>query len=476
MSKLRLFIPITSKFAVRYIFRTGLLAHLSKFATPLILLAWDEPGLCQEAESLGCEVYQLPQMNLGSEYNRIRQKIDLWYLYRQLRSHTSKIKENQRERVLPLWGRLFRKARLTYDLLMASLPGAIQSEKILLQQEACFKASQTLLEQIRPDAGFCLTPYHWEEEVILRAAAMHHIPLCISILSFDNLTTRGWMSLIFDRYLVWNRYNQAELLRGYPEINPGQIKIVGPAQFDFYWDDQFFWTEEEWRRQLKLPTKRPVLLYAGGIGFHVPHEPEIVRQIDKAITHDEIPFKPIILLRLHPMDFRERWQSILTSSQNIICDEAFETDQIRSPNRDFKEIKKGIVSDIDVIRLGSTLRYSQAHINVCSTMSLDGAIFDRPQIGPAYDDTPGRKFDHIMREHYRKEHFLPIANSGGVDIVHSRGQMIQAIAEALVNPGKKSPQRKRMLEEVCTFVDGQCTQRVRDAVLNFLYPESTKGI
>lgn len=456
-------------------FRTGLLERITSFAIPLVLLAWDEPDLCQEAESLGCEVYQLPRMHLGDEYNRIRQKIDLWYLYRQLRTRTTKIKERQREQLLPLRSRLLRKTRLFRDMLMLSLPGAVNRmmhrEQMLLSQEDSFVAIQNLLRQIKPDAGFCLTPYHREEEIILRAAAMRHIPLCISILSFDNLTTRGWMSLIFDHYLVWNRYNQAELLRGYPDINPDRIKIVGPAQFDFYWNDQFFWTEEVWRQQLNLPKERPVLLYAGNIGFHVPHEPEIVRQIDEAITCGAIPFNPIILLRLHPMDSPERWRPLLACSQNIVYGEAFETDQSRAASQDFRIIKMGTVSETDVIKLSSTLRYSQVHINVCSTMSLEGAVFDRPQIGPAYDDTPGRKYDHLMREHYLKEHFAPIVNSGGVDIVYSRNQMIQTIAEALADPAKKSSQRRHMLKEVCSYIEGQCTQRVSDALYDFLCSE-----
>ena len=39
-------------------------------------------------------------------------------------------------------------------------------------------------------------------------------------------------------------------------------------------------------------------------------------------------------------------------------------------------------------KLASCLYHSKIDINIASTMAIDGAIFDRPQIAPAYDDSP----------------------------------------------------------------------------------------
>ena len=155
----------------------------------------------------------------------------------------------------------------------------------------------------------------------MRACSRRGIPLCTSILSFDNITTRGWMAVAFDRYLVWNRYNAEELRRAYPEIPPSKIELVGSPQFDFYRDPAYCWSEEEWRRQLSLPAGRPVILFGGGHFFCAPHEPVFLQHIDDAITANEIPGNPIILFRGHPVDNIERWMPVLNNAKNVVYDD-----------------------------------------------------------------------------------------------------------------------------------------------------------
>jgi hypothetical protein len=101
-------------------------------------------------------------------------------------------------------------------------------------------------------------------------------------------------------------------------------------------------------------------------------------------------------------------------------------------------------------------------------MSIDGAIFDRPQVGPAYDDSPGGKFDRIAREVYLQEHYLPITNSGGLEIVRNRAELIAAVRSGLENPGRSAEGRKKLIKELITFDEGRSTERVLAAVRSFL--------
>jgi hypothetical protein len=93
-------------------------------------------------------------------------------------------------------------------------------------------------------------------------------------------------------------------------------------------------------------------------------------------------------------------------------------------------------------------------------MTVDGSVFDRPQVGPAYDDRPGRRYDRTMRELYAHEHFLPITSSGGLDIAHDRQALIRAIASGLSRPALRSAGRRQLVREIITFTDGQSTERV----------------
>jgi CDP-glycerol glycerophosphotransferase (TagB/SpsB family) len=108
-------------------------------------------------------------------------------------------------------------------------------------------------------------------------------------------------------------------------------------------------------------------------------------------------------------------------------------------------------------------------------MAVDGAVFDRPQIGPAYDDTPGGKYEQTSRDLYIQEHYLPITQSGGLEIVHSRDELVRAIRSAIEDPGRLAEGRKRLVREICTFDDGRATERVAHAVRSFIEQHVAAG-
>ena len=130
------------------------------------------------------------------------------------------------------------------------------------------------------------------------------------------------------------------------------------------------------------------------------------------------------------------------------------------------------IRDADIERLVSSLCHSDVHVSVSSTMTIDGSIFDRPQIGPAYDDRRGGKFDRISYELYLREHYLPITNSRGLDLVKSRAAMIEAVNNALREPSRLAEGRRQLVREICTYADGKCTARVDDALQTFLGQKS----
>ena len=101
-------------------------------------------------------------------------------------------------------------------------------------------------------------------------------------------------------------------------------------------------------------------------------------------------------------------------------------------------------------------------------MTIDGAIFDKPQIGPAYDDQPWRKYNQIVKDLYKREHFIPIVDSGGLELAHSRDELIKLINTAFENPTRLSKERKKLVRGICTYNDGKCGARLEDAFIKFL--------
>lgn len=466
--KKRVLIPLTVQFSIRYLIRTGLLQKISEYSEPIIvLLGWDDNTLIHELESLGVCTIIGPDKKASPKYYRLLRQITYWHLQR-INTPTTSIDRRRYWKVEPF--SLVKVRKWIRDLIYTNLikippyvENLLKKQNELVWSDTNLSEFVSLVEKVHPDAVFCFTPYFLEEELLLRASKYLHIPIATAILSFDNLTTRGLFPVEFDAYFLWNKYNREELFRIYPETKGKTVKIVGAPQFDFYYDKSYLWPEEVWRKRLNLPVGRKVILFSSASSIIVPHEDQWLRQIDQAIEEGKIIENPVVLLRRHPNEPSERWKDLLKSTKNIVFDEPW------APGS--HKIGKTNIRREDIEKLMSTLWYSDVHINASSTMAVDGAILDKPQIGPAYDETG--KFNRESIEIYLREHYLPITNSGGLVIVKSREELIRAINEAFLFPEKYSQGRKKIVQEICTFMDGRCTDRVSEALREFLFQKES---
>ena len=461
MQKVRILIPLTIQFSVRYILRTGLLSRIKNYADPIIILGWEEPELKCELEQLGIEVHQNPGKQEGLHYSRTRKRIDLWH-FDHLGSPSTAI--DRRRNALDRSRKILIRNGLRdsyYRLSTANsllVKNAQDEEDKLLRTETNFQQHLKLIELIKPDAVLSITPYLFEEELLLRAANIFGSKIIASILSFDNITTRGWMPLIFDQYCLWNHFNKNELLRIYPDASKKPIHIVGAPQFDFYYDPTYIWNETDWRRNLGVPQNAPIILFGSTGKVVAPHEEQWVYDLDQAIEKKQIKDDPIILMRSHPVDPASRWEPLRKITRHVVYEVPWKLGKkIPAQTNIMRE---------DIEKLTSTLKYSAVHINASSTMTVDGAIFDRPQIGPAYD--PDKKYDRSARELYLREHYLPITNSGGLEIAYNKFDLAEMVNQSLEEPDLLHEGRKKIISEICTYDDGRSTERVANAIFDFV--------
>lgn len=432
-----------------------------EYAQPVIVLAWEDQALQEELADYGIETYLLPQKKIGIHYARVLAQLKQWHL-RCINTPTTII-DQRRNRLLntsKFRTRIFLRDTLFQwvTIFPPYVRYLLNKQKKMVWQDTNLKEYFDLIEKIKPDFVFCLTPYFIEEEFLLRAAQELKIPLCTAILSFDNLTTRSYIPVQFEKYLLWNKYNEKELRRIYPESANKSVEIVGAPQFDFYYDSSYIWEEEKWRSKLRLPSARPVILFGSASAIIAPQEEQWLIDLDAAIERGEIINNPIILLRRHPNESIDRWQQVRQNTRNIFFDEPWQAG--------VEVIGKTNITREDIEKLVSTLYHSAVHINASSTMTIDGSIFDKPQIGPAYDSR--KKYHQIAYEIYLREHYLPIMKTGGLEITLSRKELMQTVNNAFREPNRLSENRKRISQEICTYSDGMSTERVNQALRSFI--------
>jgi hypothetical protein len=465
-NKPKLLIPVSINFSVRYLFRTGLAEQIQEFAHPIFFFTWNEPVLLDELKERGFECLVVPECNYDAEYLKVRMLIDLWFDSKRLKSPGKGIQRQYLDHSLPkmrVWKRKLKEMlSLRHILSKRQVRNLFDLENEMLDQHSNIGELRTIFNSLNPDAFFTLTPFHRQEELLSRIAQEQKITCSTAILSFDNLTKRGWIPVIYDQYLVWNKYNAQEVLRIYPETkDKSQVVITGAPQFDFYFSDKNGMSLEKWCELFGLNPKHPVLLYAGGPIELFPNETYILKDIVDAKLRGDLPANLQILFRCHPIDRIERWKKAIGEHHFLFYDKSWSgKDKLKYAN----------ITEQDIDKLVSSLKYSTIHVNVCSTMTVDGCAFDKPQIGPAYDlDKVASK---KLKQMYMQEHFLSIIETGGLALADSKEELIQMIAECLKAPQSKSKERRKILDNIITYTDGKSTDRVSIQLKNILEKNS----
>ena len=100
-------------------------------------------------------------------------------------------------------------------------------------------------------------------------------------------------------------------------------------------------------------------------------------------------------------------------------------------------------------------------------MTIDGSVFYRPQIGPYYTELDKARKEKLTRMMYVQEHYLPITESGAINMPGSKEAFIDMVSEALQDPAKYTKHCDDCLDAVITYKDGQTTSRVIAALKEF---------
>jgi len=447
---------------VRYLLPTGVLAGLAKLCHPVVALGWDDPELRALLERSGYEVLQLPVAELSHEYRMFRRKQGIVH-DRRLRSVTTKIRRARQLSMMPSsQTRFLSQVRQAVDAVAVSVPGAAgrlnRAESSQLKAGTNLDLFADFLSSADVAAVLSITPYHDQDGLLLVAAQDLGVSSITSVISFDNPTTRERMLVCSDKLLVWNSYNQNELLRTYPSLTDAQVSVIGAPQFDLHRKPELLMRYQDWCQALSLPEDRPIILYGAGPTHLVPGEHALIRLLDDAIEAGRFAADPYILVRRHPAEPPETWSELSKQLRH-----GHVVDPWAQGNSRFR----GWPCQEDILLQMSSLAHSIVHINVCSSMTLDGAMFDRPQIGPRFVPGASRLESSRIKDMYKQEHWQPITASGGLRTVDNAEELLRAVEQALQQPELGAQGRQRMIQDVLTYPDGNSSQRLVDAVANF---------
>ncbi|MDL2143362.1 CDP-glycerol glycerophosphotransferase family protein [Flavobacterium tructae] len=275
----------------------------------------------------------------------------------------------------------------------------------------------------------------------LYAALQTKIPKSTFIFSWDNLASKGRMLGTFDHFLVWSELMKKELLYFYPNVKTKEVNIVGTPQFEPYVLDKYKSAREDFFSEFTLDPNKKIICYSCADVSIGPNDPVVIEAIAKAIRNNEIAFSAQLLVRTSPAEDDSRFRVLREKYPEIIWNVPV---WILTRENHQETWSQRIPSNKDIKDLRSLLEFSDLNVNMCSTMSLDFMLFDKPVINTVFGNLENGLYNDqrfLNFDHYKK-----VVDSKAVTIAKNEQELIEQINEALKNPEKRKTERKALIE------------------------------
>lgn len=272
------------------------------------------------------------------------------------------------------------------------------------------------------------------------AASKRHIPTATFIFSWDNLASKGRMASTFDHYLTWSQLMKRDLLHFYKKVQDDQVHVVGTPQFEPYVMDAFKRDRDWLLERLHLDGDKKTICYSCADKSIGVNDPMVIAVIAHAIEHKKIEGAQL-LVRTSPAEGPERFQQVKERYPDI----KWNIPQWKLTRENHPEPWSQRIPEKEAIaELRAVLEHTDLNINMCSTMSLDFMIFEKPVINTVFGTTENGLYND--QRFLKYEHYKDVVDSGAVTIAKNAQELIDQINFSLENPGARLPQQKGLLK------------------------------
>ena len=318
-----------------------------------------------------------------------------------------------------------------------------------------------LLHRHRPDLVVTGTPgYNPADIHLLRSARRLGFPTATVMLSWDNLTSKGYMNGVPDSLLVWSDLMADEAVE-YHNYPREQIHWCGAAQFDHYHGIRERLDRMAWRRAHGVPENAGLIVYGTVNPAIVPHEIEIVRSIVGAMRAHRFVRPVYLWIRLHPQVVRGVYSQSLQPYRDLAGDDVFvETPPVQSDKLAWDLPKS------DAEHLAKLLAAADAVVTPNSTLSIDAACADTPILNVLFDGERPVPTALSVRRFLQYTHSAKILRTNGISVATSLDEFVPMVNDYLRTPQLHQAERAAMVRQQMNLLDGQAGLRTAELLLN----------
>ena len=321
-----------------------------------------------------------------------------------------------------------------------------------------------LLVRYKPDLVFLPDIIFGPDRIFARAARRQGIYLIGTPRSWDNLTSKGFAIIKPDKLLVLTSRMVPEAVK-YVGMKKADVIVTGPPQYDMYFKPRPI-TKKEFCEKLGIPPGRRIILTTPFFNPYTGSAVKIINALTTAIETGSLPKDLHVLVRYRPATPPIKEGELRPSDRLTItnpCTLSFPVTDFMNPTEDFEWTRE------DVNLLIDSLRFSEAVINIVSTLSIDAMVFDKPVINVRFDADPECPPKYqvavMLPEH---DHFRAVEATGGVRLVWNMAELVKSINDYLENPQLDFEGRERLRREQIEILDGGAGKRVADFIKSSL--------
>lgn len=311
-------------------------------------------------------------------------------------------------------------------------------------------------EKYRPVLVFGASIQSLPDINIMKEAEKRGIPTVAMPKGWDNVTKLLYRFMP-DILIVHNERMKKEAAR-IQRIPPSRFRVTGFPQFDWYKRRDILVSRDTFCERYGLDPNKKIIFF-GSEGRWAPGDENIISLLVQWInTPGILAENAQLIVRPHFTDVKSGRLMRFKGLPNTVIDDNFSISDFFGDNWD---------PGVEETKLFTNLIYHcDVLITVASTLTLDGACFDKPLINVAFKALvhPKTGWD-ISPLLYAQDHYDWVFETNAVDYVTSETELLQSVNAYLENPTLKRAERMRLVRTMCYKVDGKSSERLAEVLI-----------
>ena len=316
-----------------------------------------------------------------------------------------------------------------------------------------------LFEKYNPDLVFATDIFNPMDVIFMHEAKKRRIRTVGMVRSWDNLTAKGGFRVVPDTLVVQNEIIKKEAMSIH-HVPKNKIRVVGIPHYDKYMEGPPI-SRASFLEKLKLPAESKFILYAP-VGNRFFTKNTFDREII-VILREMLPDGFFLIVRTPPGD-PTNLDGVPTDPRIIINEPG-----TRFPWAGERKMDTEMSPEDDDL-LAATLSHTELLVSGFTTLVVDAARFGKPVIVIGFDARTPIPHDESVLRQLEFDHFQPILQSGGVQVVRNEAELQKVIREYIAHPERDKDARHSMFLRQCFKEDGKSSERLLQVILESNMP------